>query len=128
MTIPEIIALTAKGYKPAEIKEIATLAAAGGEIVELAKACNGLEELKELVELSSASPDPAHTPETMQPVETPESVVTPQEDTESEKLLRELEETRAELKAARKANASRDVSGEVIKVEDRLADIMRSCY
>ena len=128
MTIPEIIALTAKGYKPAEIKEIATLAAAGGEIVELAKACNGLEELKELVELSSASPDPAHTPETMQPVETPESEVAPQADKESENLWRELEETRAELKAARKANASRDISGEVVKVEDRLADIMRSCY
>ena len=37
MTIPEIITLTAKGYKPAEIKEISTLAAASDDIIELAK-------------------------------------------------------------------------------------------
>lgn len=127
MNIAEIIALTTKGYKPSEIKEISALAAAGDDIIELAKACDGFEELKELIELSSASPDPAHAPETMQPEETPESEAKPQ-DTELEKLRSEIEETRAELKAARRANASRDVSGEVVKVEDRLADIMRSCY
>lgn len=126
MTIPEIIALTAKGYKPAEIKEISTLAAASDDIVELAKACDGIEELKELIELSCASPDQA--PETRQPAETPESEVTPQEDKEVEKLRQEIEKTRAELKAAQKANAAKDNSGNEIKVEDTLADIMRSCY
>lgn len=127
MNIPDIISLTAKGYKPAEIKEISALASTGEDIIGLAKACDGMDSLRELLELSSA-PDPAHTPENVQPEEPAESVQTPQADTENEKLLKELEETRAELKAARKANASRDISGEVVKVEDRLADIMRSCY
>lgn len=127
MTIAEIIALTAKGYKPAEIKEISALAETGEDIVGLAKACDGMDSLRELLELSSA-PDSAHTSENVQPEEPAESVQTPQADNESEKLLKELEETRAELKAARKVNASRDISGEVVKVEDRLADIMRSCY
>lgn len=127
MTIPEIIALTAKGYKPAEIKEISALASTGEDIVGLAKACDGMDSLRELLELSSA-PDTAHTQENEQPEEPAESVQTPPAENENEKLLRELEETRAELKAARKANASRDISGEVVKVEDRLADIMRSCY
>ena len=127
MTIPEIIALTAKGYKPADIKEISALASTGEDIVGLAKACDGMDSLRELLELSSA-PETAHTQENDQPEEPAESVQTPPAENESEKLLKELEETRAELKAARKANASRDISGEVVKVEDRLADIMRSCY
>ena len=126
MTIPEIIALTARGYKPAEIKEISALAATSEDIIELAKACDGLDELKELVELSSASPDPAHTPETMQPAETPESAATPPAEYES--IRKELEAVRADLKAAQKANAARDNSGNEIKVEDTLADIMLSCY
>lgn len=127
MTIPEIIALTAKGYKPAEIKEISALASAGEDIVGLAKACDGMDSLRELLELSSA-PENAHAQENVQPEEPAESVQTPQADNEIESLKKDLEETRAELKAARKANASRDISGEVVKVEDRLADIMRSCY
>lgn len=128
MTIPEIIALTAKGYKPADIKEISALASTGEDIVGLAKACDGMDSLRELLELSSAPEQHAHTQENEQPEEPAESEQTPPADNEVEKLKKEIEETRAELKAARKENASRDISGEVVKVEDRLADIMRSCY
>lgn len=125
MTIPEIITLTAKGYKPAEIKEISTLAAASDDIIELAKACDGIEDLRALIELSSTSPEPG-SEKVEQPAEAAESVPTPPEENES--IRKELEAVRAELKAAQKANAARDNSGNEIKVEDTLADIMRSCY
>ena len=56
MTIPEIIALTAKGYKPADIKEISALAETGEDIIGLAKACDGMDSLRELLELVKDHP------------------------------------------------------------------------
>lgn len=128
MKIGDTLSLLKAGYKANEISEISALSNDNAEIIELAKSAQGIEDFKTLLELSreAAGEDPAPEP----PAEPDESVQTPPEQSkENAELLKEIDDLKAQLAKAQKANVSKDNSdGDGDKTEERLKELMQSLY
>ena len=129
MNIGDTLALVRAGYKAGDIKEISALSEGNVEIVELAKSASGMDEFKTLLEISREDPKQQTDPEP--PADAGNGTQTAPETFEKEnaELKKALEETRAQLAQAQKANLSANRSdGDGDKTEERLADMMRSLY
>lgn len=129
MNIGDTLALLKVGYKANEIKEISALSEGNVEIIELAKSSQSLEDFRTLLEISREEQQTQTAPEP--PAEPPKSEETPQETEDKEKadLRKQLDDMKAQLAQAQKANVSADVSGNVRdETEERLKDLMRSLY
>ena len=130
MNIGDTLTLLKAGYKANEIKEISALSQGNVEMIELAKSTQSLEDFKTLLEISGEEQQTQNAPEP--PAEPPKSEESPQEpieDKEKADLRKQLDDMRAQLAQAQKANVSADASGNIgDKTEERLSDLMRSLY
>ena len=128
MKIGDTLSLLKAGYKANEISEISALSNDNAEIIELAKSAQGIEDFKTLLELSRE--EAGKTPAPEPPAEPDESDQSPQDNSkENAELRKEVDDLKAKLAQAQKANVSKDNSdGEGDKTEERLIDLMRSLY
>lgn len=129
MNLSDSLSLVKKGYTVAQIKEISALSAESADIIELAKSATTYEDFTQLLEVTR-EPDPAKADPVTPPVDAPQSEETaPEEKKEEVDLKTENEKLRAQLAQAQKANAQADLSGSAQDDhEERLKDLMRSCY
>lgn len=125
MNLSDSLSLVKKGYTVAQIKEISALSAESADIIELAKSATTYEDFTALLEVTR-EPEPAKADPVTPPVDTSKSEETAPEEVD---YKAENEKLRAQLAQAQKVNAQADLSGSAQDDhEERLKDLMRSCY
>lgn len=129
MNLSDSLSLVKKGYTVAQIKEISALSAESADIIELAKSATTYEDFTALLEVTR-EPEPAKADPVTPPADAPKSEETaPEEKKEEVDYKAENEKLRAQLAQAQKTNTQADLSGSAQDDhEERLKDLMRSCY
>ncbi|MBP5420930.1 MAG: hypothetical protein J6Y78_00670 [Paludibacteraceae bacterium] len=125
MNIKDMITLLGAGYKPADIKDISVLANEDSDIVTLASSVKSMDELKNLIALSTDSQeDPDNQSE-----ETHERDEQPAENENAKSQSDEIEKLRNQIAEMQEENRRRDLSGGARETdEDLLKSLMDSCY
>ncbi len=129
MNISDSLSLIRKGYTVTQIKEISALSQDNAEIIELAKNAGGFEDFTSLLEVVSEPEHAKAEPVTPRADNAESAGAAAEEEKEDDELEADVGKLKAQLAQAQKANTQADISGSAQDDhEERLKDLMRSCY
>lgn len=114
--LKDIIGLAMKGYKPADIKEIVSIAASVQEVDD-----QGSEEVTDDNE-GQAKSEPSDTSSDE------ETNTTPAEDQNTIKLQEEINKLQEKIKTLQAENTKKDIQGEVKSDQEKFEDLVKNFY
>ncbi len=114
--LKDIIGLAMKGYKPADIKELISIAATAQAVND-----QGSEEVTEGIEDQAQS-------ETSENSSDAESEKTPAEDQDTSKLQAEIISLQEKIKTLQSENIKKDIQGEVKSDQEKFEELVKNFY